>query len=247
MKILKKSTRYIFRFCKKNLLVSFSVAVSIGIVIAYQLSYDLPEWYHGAGRHFTVLYDISMAVIGSFIFYIILDYVPQEKKNRAVRFWVLNEYKKIIDSINFLFEDLSELYIRERKKAFSCTQDDIKCIVDNLRNSDIVSTQIMFQGNMNVIQAMERCKNIVNESVNVIISNFSEVLTTEEIEVLSKFAYGKMHRFLDGTNLLYGLADLVGDDDNDKFNAFIEYQSLLYRLVILTDLNGLEEIKVPSS
>lgn len=234
MEMFKKFYSTIMRFYKSNLLVSIFVSVSVGIVIAYQLSYNLPEWYPGAGRHFTVLYNIAMAIIGSFAFYVILDYIPKERKNKAVRFWVLMEYSKMIESIDLLFEDLSELYVGERKKSIFCTQEDIKQIADKLKTSDKVSTQLLFKSNMTVFEALERCKNMVNEAVNTVISNFSEVLSAKEIEVLSKLAYGKMYNFLNGTNCLYTLTDLSGDTDKEKFYAFSEYRLLVCDLLHLS-------------
>lgn len=221
-------------FYKENLFIRLAVAISLVVVFLYQFSYDFPEWYSGAGRHFTILYDIAMAIIGSFIFYLVLDYIPQKRKTKAIRYWVLKEYQNIMESINLMYEDLSELYVGERKKAINCTAEDIKCIADNLRNSDIVSTQILYQGNMNVLQTMERCKDNVKKSTNTIISNFSAFLTTEEIEVLSKLAYGKMHCFLNGVNSLYVFSGLSGDKSGEKYNALCEYQNLFCKLIFFT-------------
>ena len=95
-------------FYKENLFIRLAVAISLVVVFLYQFSYDFPEWYSGAGRHFTILYDIAMAIIGSFIFYLVLDYIPQKRKTKAIRYWVLKEYQNIMESINLMYEDLSE-------------------------------------------------------------------------------------------------------------------------------------------
>ena len=81
-------------FYKENLFIRLAVAISLVVVFLYQFSYDFPEWYSGAGRHFTILYDIAMAIIGSFIFYLVLDYIPQKRKT-TVHFLQKKGFRRI--------------------------------------------------------------------------------------------------------------------------------------------------------
>lgn len=218
------------KFFRKNPKISFLVGISSAVVIAYQLSYNLPEWYCGAGRHFTMLYNIAMAIIGSFIFFIFLNYIPQQQKNKAIRLWVFRKYVEIISSINLLFQNLSELYIGTQKNANECNDKDIETIACNLRNSDIVPASVMFKGSINVSEMMETCKNTVSTASDNIICNYSEFLTPLEIDLLSMLTYGKMHTFLNGINKLYAITDLKGDENEEKCKALIEYRDTLINL-----------------
>lgn len=62
--------------------ISFLIATAI--VIAFILTDDLPSPNHWAGVTFTSLYNLSLAVMASCIFYYYMNYLPKNKRNHKL-------------------------------------------------------------------------------------------------------------------------------------------------------------------
>ena len=217
-----------------NFLFKFLIVLSIAIVITYEISYDMPELYHNAGRHFTILYQFALSVISSTIFFYVQSYLPQKKKNHYSRYFLLQEYHYIITSIDFLFENLSELYLLEKKRTSQLSDDNLRKISLSLKNSDLIPAQFLFDKHMNVFECLQKCKESVDNSVDKIISNFYEVLDSSEIELLFKLSHNKMHNFIEKENMLFVISNLSGDPQSIKFDSLKEYQALYNFLKILS-------------
>lgn len=60
------------------------------IIIAYLLSFDMPEVWDGAGRIFELLYQLSIAYCMSYLFYILQVWIPSTK-NQSKAFTIIKE------------------------------------------------------------------------------------------------------------------------------------------------------------
>lgn len=144
----------IVKFWNDNRILCISTLVAIIVIVIYEVSYSWPELWENADRHFYILYQLSLAVIANFLFFIFQSHIPRENKNKFLRKFILKEYSEIIYAINLMFEDLTEKYINDRQKAGVVSDEHLKTTASMLKNSDVVSTQIAFKGNMTVAQIM---------------------------------------------------------------------------------------------
>lgn len=221
------------KFAKRNKALCVAVFASVLVVLVYVVSYGGSEWFPNAGLYFTILYQLSLAVISSFIFYLLQTYLPQEKKNQPLRKFIQIEYAEILQAVRFMFENLSERYIGERKSPELLTDSELKQIASSFKNGDELSVAVLFQGNITAGASMYNCIEEVTKRIDVIMNSFSEPLNADEVEVLFNLAHGKMRQFFNGTNMLYAFTGLSGDQDGEKFIAFKEYKELYIKLLLI--------------
>lgn len=73
------------KFYVHNKALSLLGILSLIISILYIISIDWPEWYYGLGNVFELIYNLSLAYLGSLIFYIIQVYIPDTKRKKGIR------------------------------------------------------------------------------------------------------------------------------------------------------------------
>lgn len=80
MNIIKK-------FIKENQVIFNLFILSLIIIFLYIYTKDIPELFNYGEEVFNLIFQLSIAYIVSLIFYIIVNYIPEKKRN--------NRYKKI--------------------------------------------------------------------------------------------------------------------------------------------------------
>ena len=78
------------RFIKSNAKLFVGALFAALIIVAYLSSYNLPEWWDGAGLLFELFYQFSIAYCISYLFFILQVYVP-ESNNQRKAFEVIKE------------------------------------------------------------------------------------------------------------------------------------------------------------
>lgn len=71
-------------FCKKHKTLSCLLIISIGIVIFYLTTLELPEAFRHAGDVLIILETLALSYIASFIFYVLQVYIPEEKRSKRI-------------------------------------------------------------------------------------------------------------------------------------------------------------------
>jgi hypothetical protein len=102
-----------WRSVMKGLTKGFNLIISLGcilalfiIVITQFVLNDIPEFFKGGANLGNVLFNISMSYWVSYIFYVIVAYLPEEKKRTYVRKHVDALVKDIIKKNNSLKDNM---------------------------------------------------------------------------------------------------------------------------------------------
>lgn len=91
----------------KNTTVIFIICMVV--YLSYQITIDLPELISGIDIIYRLLSDLSLAYMGSFIFYIVITYIPEQKRQQKLEISIKrNIYmvlKNMRNSLNYMSSD----------------------------------------------------------------------------------------------------------------------------------------------
>lgn len=88
----------IFRYKKIDFYLLLLLFLSIFAIIDIRLRLvEIPELFHGASVFETDIYNISIAYIASFIFYVLIEFIPQYLKRKKFAFYINRQIKEIFD------------------------------------------------------------------------------------------------------------------------------------------------------
>lgn len=97
------------KFYKQNSLLTW---IAIGAFIncgIFLLSYSWQEWWNGAGRLYEFTYELSLAYLGSLIFYIVQVYYVNEKKIKGLKKQMYIYFISIYGEMNTAKESFKNL------------------------------------------------------------------------------------------------------------------------------------------
>ncbi|MEO2507270.1 hypothetical protein ABHA01_05690 [Clostridium paraputrificum] len=86
-------------FIKKNKVYLILCTIAILINFSYYITNDLKEIFIGADYIFRLSSDLSLAFLGSYLFYVINIYIPNERKAKKIKFIIKHPIKQIIDEM----------------------------------------------------------------------------------------------------------------------------------------------------
>lgn len=88
MLCLKKSFNEIVKFYKGNRIVNFILVVSCIVIISFEITQDWPVLFGlnvaAVNYYYEIFIDLSIGYIVSTIFYVLVVYYPERKRNKAV-------------------------------------------------------------------------------------------------------------------------------------------------------------------
>lgn len=79
------------KFIKSNKLLTISAIISIIFITVYQYTKDLPEYIQHMGPIYDIMNNLTLAYVGSFIFYILQVYIPERKNNIKINSFIKNK------------------------------------------------------------------------------------------------------------------------------------------------------------
>ncbi len=215
----------------ENKLLNILILFAVLIILLYEFSYDMPELYHNADRHFYILYQIAMGIIGSFIFFIIQSYIPQKKKNKYLSKFFIQELDNIKKSMQNIFEELSIIYLGVKKEN-GLTDENLRDISCSLNFRDPSLTCILPQSTSTIYEIIKYYIDKIELSVDNIIQNYSTILSEEEVKILFDISNSKFHSFLKNEGLLYTLTGL-SYEGTEMYKLLKEYNILYFCLYLL--------------
>lgn len=101
-------------FLKKETTLCWIFIMSFFIYVSYYISKDLGEWFEGAEFIYKLISDLSLAYMGSFIFYIVQVYTPEYKKMKKMKNNINYYLSEILDSMNHIYVDMCHDYLDEQ-------------------------------------------------------------------------------------------------------------------------------------
>lgn len=85
--------------------------ISLVIVIIFETSSELPEWFNGGHKMFSIINMIASSFLASSIFYFIQAYLPSKKIKKMSLMIIKPILKKLLDELELLMYWFNELVI----------------------------------------------------------------------------------------------------------------------------------------
>lgn len=82
MKKFKSVMQYTKSFYIENEVLSKLSLVSFAFIVFYYISYDMPELWKNASVLVNILFQFSLAIVSSLIFYIVQIYIPDYNRKK---------------------------------------------------------------------------------------------------------------------------------------------------------------------
>jgi len=124
-------------FIKKNKWITVFFVISLGIIISYILTMDLPELFDGAGEWYNLLFQLSVGYIINFMFYITQVYLPNSKRETKVRECLSKRIDQLIRDMDASLSHLSKIYANGHSEKVY-TDEELQLILNHLNLSDHV-------------------------------------------------------------------------------------------------------------
>lgn len=227
---IKKETLY---FIRSNITISVLVGISTLIVIGYIISMDLPELWHNAGNQFEVLYQVSLSIVASFLFYVMQVYIPERKKKKSINPYIIILVEKIADSMNTIIEELSICYLKNKVSISEITEEQLQVIINNYSANDETTIQVCFEiRNISNAEMMDLIFKEIETNIDKLTLRYIGFMD-EELEILIRNIYNcKMQKlFSQSGNALMSLVNVKGISGNAALDTFKDFKHLHYKLI----------------
>lgn len=103
--------RKIFIFIEKNKLITYFFIISLSIIVSYIWTMEQPELFDGAEKIYNLFFQLAIGYIINFMFYITQVYIPNERKDLAVKRCIAKRIEKLINDMNESLSKLSSVYV----------------------------------------------------------------------------------------------------------------------------------------
>lgn len=227
-------TKLILKFCKSNVILSILGSIAILFIIFYYITYDIPELWYNAHILVDIIFQLSLALVASLIFYIFQVYIPMEKNRLAV--WPIIEEKinNICEFIETLFSNLAEMYLNQGKKFDCFVNDDMYIILEKYRFNDYIISigeHHQFFGEISKSYFVE-IKKIIDE----LLTFFSVYLNNEERDALIRIKEDRFYTLL--SSQISKIYDITGISDEGAFDEFKALQQKYIKVKEIVNTKG---------
>lgn len=107
---MRKIISEISEFISTNKILFWLLIVSIFIFTSYNLTMDEPELFPGAEFIYNLCSQLSLAYVGSFIFYIVQVYIPEKKRRKRMKENLYYYLYEILDLMGHIYCDICTSY-----------------------------------------------------------------------------------------------------------------------------------------
>lgn len=194
-------------FLKENKLISFIALLSLLIYISYGVTDNLHEIFHGADYIYTLIKDLCLAYLGSYIFYIIQVYLPFIKERKTVS-------KAILNDLFFLKAHI------KRSIYFSLDENQRALDLEDLTFEDFKNLNQKIIKNDKDLKQLNRALEDINDIINKILSI---KLNLDTYTVYTLYSI-KESRFLErlSRELPYNIVSLYSEDFYKYYNLYCD-------------------------
>lgn len=96
---------------------------------------EIPELFNRGSLFEADIYNVSIAYIASFIFYVLVEYIPALKKRKKFRFYVNNQVREILD----VSADVVDAIVKNStidRTNYLPTKNELEKIYDDVKTTD---------------------------------------------------------------------------------------------------------------
>lgn len=131
-------------FAKKNRWITACFFVSIGVIISYILTWNLPELFNGAGLWYNILFQLAIGYVINFMFYVTQVYLPNKKHETKIKELIAKRIDKLIRDMDSTLCYLAKKYANKTCSLADSgnvyTEEELAQMM-NLRFSDTVDVE----------------------------------------------------------------------------------------------------------
>jgi hypothetical protein len=221
--------RNIKNFYIENKFLTYCFIICLIIYLSYQYTMDMPEIIPGIEIIYNLLSNLSLAFMGSFIFYIVQFYVPYLNKKRKIKANLNFRIGLIVQKMGFTLEMIKGKYILNIDSADFMTDEDLVSIAKNISFEDMIQVNIADGLNdkveIKIYDFIIESNNEIEKTIDKIFLYYSDVLDKETLNILDTITNSYMFRILPK---LYNTIDLLKSRwiDNDGKRESKERESL---------------------
>lgn len=222
---VKKFQEIIKCFYKENKVLSKLSIGAVTYVIFYYVSYNIPELWKNASVVVDILFQLSLALIANFIFFIFQMYIPNFKRNSKIQPIIKRKISKICAHINDPFPEITKKYLKIKKNLNELTDSDIKLIAEKYRPQDISTVQVAFEcRNLTYNQYFKLCFEEIDGIVQELIFAYAPYLNEEQRDILILLKENPFRQLFD--NPLMNLFDTTGIQGGATLYTFKKYKDI---------------------
>ncbi|TXL67449.1 hypothetical protein FHP05_00015 [Cerasibacillus terrae] len=223
--------RSVFQFIKENKIITIIEITSlVCIYIIYFILDDVPEYFQGGYELGVVISNLSIGYTVSYIFNILVVYIPEQRRKKKVYLYVSKLTNLIVMHGENLFNDMIKKANRKDLTFSNLKPNDIKDICKNI-NPNTLSPSINIgnlQGNTvanqvnwdrNLLIHINRTKEHTKE-----ILKYVPIMDSEHIVLVNKVLYSELFKF---ASFIEGGLLSFNEDLIIISNHLIDYKSIL--------------------
>lgn len=223
---IKENIKY---FYKGNKVLSNLSISAMTYIIIYYVSYDLPELWENASILADIMFQLSLALIANFIFFVFQVYFPNHKRHARIQPIIQHKINQICDCINMPFLEITEKYLGNQKNLNELTDDDIQLITEKYRPQDLSTVQVAFVCcNLTYNQYFKYCFSQIDNIVQELIFEYEPYLDDEQRDVLILLKENSFRKLFDSP--LMDLFDTTGIQGNATMYTFKKYKQIYEKI-----------------
>lgn len=180
--------KQIKRFYRQNRWICYICILSTIIVVLRISTMELPEIFNYGEEIFSLIYDLSLAVIGSVIFYYIVEFYSKDKIQEKYEKTTLKYLKYINysmkDMIYVLDDKYDEKYLNKSDQIRGNIEDAANKIFANVDKIPCVIRKPNGDSSERLDRIFEQQKNI-NDNIAIVINNFAKFMSDDDLDLLT--------------------------------------------------------------
>lgn len=191
---------------------------------------DWPELFNGAEEVYNLFFQLSIGYIINFMFYITQVYIPNNKKESAVRKAITERISSLMNDMDASLSKLAEVYVKDfNGKGY--TDEDLKSLLalrfsDTVRVLDAAKTTRDHHVYFTVRCWIEKCIIETEKDIDNLYRYYPSDISTDLMKTLEAILKSQYHTIM---KTLLAVPNDVNFSEC-KMNFFTEYYELIKKL-----------------
>lgn len=173
----------VLKFIKSNKVLTVGCIISFTIFLSYELTMDRPEIIPYGDFIFNLASQLSLAYMGSFIFYIMQVYIPEVRNKKILNSNIKRKLFLILNRMETLIKYLSNTYISKDDIA-EITNEDCKVILENINILEEAPMVDSFGNHVTLLRYIKEYVYSSEKFINELYDTMILYLEPELIEIL---------------------------------------------------------------
>lgn len=221
-------------FIKENKTLTCLSICSVIVIILFTLFSNNFSEDSLARKFMELIFQIAIAIFANLMFYIFQLYIPNRRKEKVVRPYMIGQLKKLLNLMNEMMTELARVYCPNCQVNFGRLEiEHFKCITEKISLTDSSTIQIAFVNrNMTIGEIMEQSLSEINEIIRVLMADFLDTLDADCCEIIIAIQNSDFQKRLFSQNFirLTTLFGAKGISGNAAISTFQKYQELYNKL-----------------